>query len=123
MNCTAMCSAKSVGVLWAAGDEEKECIEPVVISHGHGSGFTSEFVWDGCRDYAPALSLCTAIDFIQAHGVEQTRRYCHELLCEAATLLHAAWGTGGIVAGDDEGRGGDFFVGEGEGGGRVMYTV
>ena len=98
-----MCSAKSVGVLWAAGDEEKECIEPVVISHGHGSGFTSEFVWDGCRDYAPALSLCTAIDFIQAHGVEQTRRYCHDLLCEAATLLRAAWGTGGIVAGDDEG--------------------
>ncbi|EGD74857.1 isopenicillin N-epimerase [Salpingoeca rosetta] len=96
-----MCSAKSVGVLWAGRDEDKAAIEPMIISHGHGQGFTSDFVWDGCRDYAPTLSLCTALDFWDVQGVGRMRAYSRGLLADAAAFLRDAWGTGGIVASKD----------------------
>ncbi len=65
----------------------------MIKSHGYGDGFTSEFIWDGCRDYCSVVALPLLLDFWEAAGHEAARRYCRGLLQDAITLLTAAWGT------------------------------
>lgn len=38
--------ARGSAVLWAARSQQAH-LRPLVVSHGHGHGFTSSFIWDG----------------------------------------------------------------------------
>ncbi|XP_038077787.1 probable L-cysteine desulfhydrase, chloroplastic [Patiria miniata] len=73
--------------------EWRGAIRPLVVSHGWGSGFSSEFMWSGLRDYSPFLALHTVLDFWEAVGVDKIRRYNHQLLCDAAELFMKEWKT------------------------------
>ena len=64
-----------------------------IVSHGYGRGFTSEFMWDGARDYTPAVALPVLLAWWRWVGVAEARAYCRGLLSEAVALLVAAWGT------------------------------
>ncbi|KIY95450.1 hypothetical protein MNEG_12513 [Monoraphidium neglectum] len=68
-------------------------VRPLVVSHGSGCGFLSDFIWDGCRDYAPQLSLSTALAWWRAVGPARARAYMHGLLRDAVALLERSWGT------------------------------
>lgn len=41
-----LCGARGSAVLWVA-EAAQGGFEPLVKSHGHGSGFTSDFIWSG----------------------------------------------------------------------------
>eukprot|EP01147_Barroeca_monosierra_P008703 gene8703-1092_t len=97
-----MCGAKSAGLLWVACEKEKSLLEPLIISHGYGNGFTSDFIWDGCRDYAPILSLASALDFWEAHGLHRVQSYSYGLLQKATAYLKDQWGTKGILLSESE---------------------
>ncbi|EFJ40706.1 hypothetical protein VOLCADRAFT_119903 [Volvox carteri f. nagariensis] len=68
------------------------CVRPLVVSHGSGSGFTSDFIWDGCRDYTPYLATSSALALWRALDPARVRRYCRGLLREAVALLTSRWG-------------------------------
>ncbi|KAL5010543.1 hypothetical protein ScPMuIL_012848 [Solemya velum] len=73
--------------------ELQETTRPLVISHGYGSGFNSEFVWTGLQDYSPYLALNTVLDFWEAVGPDIIRQYMYDLCREAVQLLTVAFGT------------------------------
>ena len=87
-----LCSSRGLGMLYSAAGSPLP--RPAIISHGHGSGFTSEFVWDGCRDYSAAVALPTLLEWWQWVGLQQSRAYCRGLLRAAVQLLTSRWGTG-----------------------------
>ncbi|XP_022108998.1 probable L-cysteine desulfhydrase, chloroplastic isoform X2 [Acanthaster planci] len=87
------CNPKGCGFLHV-GREWRDAVRPLVVSHGWGSGFSSEFMWSGLRDYSPFLALHTVLDFWEAVGVDKIRQYNHQLLCSAAQLLMEEWNTG-----------------------------
>lgn len=70
---------------------------PLVVSHGYGSGFSSEFIWDGCRDYSAALAIPVVARVRGLLGEGRATRYCRSLLRWAMAHLAAAWGTSGPV--------------------------
>ncbi|EFN57782.1 hypothetical protein CHLNCDRAFT_21267, partial [Chlorella variabilis] len=83
-------------------------VRPLIISHGKQSpslarpsaqavGFVSEFIWDGCRDYAPLLAVSTALRAWRQLGPEAVRSYQRQLLHQAVALLTQAWDTGTLV--------------------------
>lgn len=88
-----LCSGKGVAVLYAA-DAVKSDTRPLIISHGHGSGFASEFIWDGNRDYSGILALPALLTWWQRVDASSAREYCRGLLKEAVALLCDRWGTG-----------------------------
>lgn len=106
-----LASGKGVAVLYAATEEVRSLTKPLVVSHGAGSGFASGFIWDGCRDYANALSLPAlfqwwrTVDSRPAAGegggeggeegdnLSASRRYCRSLLRQAVAHLTSLWGT------------------------------
>jgi isopenicillin-N epimerase len=63
------------------------------ISHGYGSGFSNEFIWDGCRDYGAAVALPTLLQWWRWIGMERAREYCRSLLTKGVDLLCKRWGT------------------------------
>lgn len=70
-------------------------VRSVITSHGSGEGLSSEFVFDGNRDYAAALSIPDAIDWFEADdGIAE--RNC-VMAARAAELLTSAWGTDTLV--------------------------
>ncbi|XP_035826600.1 L-cysteine desulfhydrase [Aplysia californica] len=71
----------------------QEMIRPAVISHGLGSGFSSEFIWSGLHDYSPMLSLHTVLDFWLAVGPQNIRTYMHKMAQEGASVLTKSWET------------------------------
>jgi hypothetical protein len=58
------------------------------------AGFFSDFVWDGCRDHAPALVLPRLLQFWEAAGAAECRKYMRTLVGDAVELLADAWGSG-----------------------------
>ncbi len=54
----------------------------------------SEFIWDGCRDYAPLLAISAALRAVQQLGPGAVQSYQRQLLAAAVDCLVAAWGTG-----------------------------
>lgn len=66
-----------------------------VISHGHGQGFASEFIWDGARDYSAALSLPTCIAFWERVGWGTALAYTRSLLGYALDRMARRWGFDG----------------------------
>lgn len=70
------------------------CIRAPVISHGYGSGFTNEWMWDGARDYSAAVSFPDLLAWWRwVGGLQAARDYSRKLLTDAVALLTAAWGT------------------------------
>lgn len=86
-------SPRGLAAMWVH-PEAQATTRPLVVSHGYGSGFASEFVWDGCRDYSAALSVPAVAAFRAAMGERRVARYCRDLLAIAVDLLVGAWGTG-----------------------------
>lgn len=88
-----LCNPKGCAFLYVK-QGLREQTRPLVISHGFGSGFNSEFIWSGLRDYSPFLALHAVLDFWDAVGVDRIRKQMHGLLSEAADLLVKVWKTG-----------------------------
>ncbi|RUS72039.1 hypothetical protein EGW08_020203 [Elysia chlorotica] len=87
-----LCSPKGAAILYVRPDVQAE-VRPAVISHGLGSGFSSEFVWAGLHDYSPLLALHTVLDFWEALTPSAIRKYIQQLLKDATDLLIKCWGT------------------------------
>ncbi|BFZ25298.1 hypothetical protein BsWGS_28337 [Bradybaena similaris] len=87
-----LCSPKGVAFLYVRRDLQQE-VKPAVVSHGLGSGFSSEFIWAGLHDYSPMLSLHTVLDFWLTLGPDHIRNYMRETAREGARLLADSWQT------------------------------
>ncbi|XP_062612086.1 uncharacterized protein LOC134273885, partial [Saccostrea cucullata] len=74
-------------------EERQQQTRPLVISHGFGSGFNSEFIWTGLHDYSPYLAIHVMINFWEAAGKEKILNYMHHLRKEASDVLMKKWGT------------------------------
>ena len=68
-------------------------MHPVVISWGYGSGYTQEFDWVGTRDPTPWLTAPDGIRFLRGLGLDELRRYNHDLAWRAARHLTSTWKT------------------------------
>lgn len=68
-------------------------IRPPIISHGFGSGFVSQFIWDGARDYSSCLVLMNAVRLWRWLGLDRVLRRNHDLCIESANLLASRWET------------------------------
>lgn len=75
-----------------------DSLHPSVVSHGQGAGFLSEFIWDGARDYAPALAVPAALQFWRwvderrrAEGESTRAEYVRELRWAAVGTLASEW--------------------------------
>jgi selenocysteine lyase/cysteine desulfurase len=84
---------RGIGVLYCPHEELRETVLewPAVMSHGVGQGFQSRFLWDGCRDYAAALSVPAVLDFWQAQNVGLVQAQMHRKLQDAVALLGLLW--------------------------------
>jgi isopenicillin-N epimerase len=83
---------KGSAFLWVAPNRQADT-QPLVISHGYGQGFTTEFAWVGTRDPSAWLSVPAAIDFHERLGGARLRERNAALAREQATLLARAWQT------------------------------
>lgn len=81
-----LCSPKGVAFLYVR-HELKTKIRPLVISHGFGSGFNSEFMWSGLRDYSSMLALTCVLDVWEYLGAIPIREYIYNTVQTAAELL------------------------------------
>ena len=43
-----LCAPRGSAMLWVH-PRHRDSVRPLVVSHGWGSGFSSEFIWDGER--------------------------------------------------------------------------
>lgn len=87
-----LCSTKGVAIL-AVSERVRETTHCPIISHGSGSGFSSEFIWDGARDYSGVLALQALLAWWDWVGPAAARGYCESLLQKAVKLLTETWGT------------------------------
>eukprot|EP00200_Dunaliella_tertiolecta_P004798 CAMPEP_0202339480 /NCGR_PEP_ID=MMETSP1126-20121109/1324_1 /ASSEMBLY_ACC=CAM_ASM_000457 /TAXON_ID=3047 /ORGANISM="Dunaliella tertiolecta, Strain CCMP1320" /LENGTH=445 /DNA_ID=CAMNT_0048930037 /DNA_START=110 /DNA_END=1447 /DNA_ORIENTATION=- len=92
-NCHKWLAGPRGSAVFWAHPRVKHTVRPLVVSHGSGHGFTSDFIWDGCRDYAPYLGVSAALRMWRQLGPHRCRTYMHDLVCQAATLLASAWRT------------------------------
>jgi len=96
-----MLSPKGAGFIYAR-PESQPLIEPLVVSWGYQSRFSppreSRFIdtlqWTGTKDYAAALSVPAAIDFMDLYHWEEVRRAGHRLLGDAIGSLGELTGMG-----------------------------
>ena len=88
---------RGIGFLYCPHAFLRESIldQPAVISHGIGQGFQSRFLWDGCRDYAAALSVPAVLDHWEDQKVDgnnlQFRSKIRNKLKEVTDLLGQSW--------------------------------
>ncbi|XP_072356123.1 uncharacterized protein [Scyliorhinus torazame] len=90
------CSPKGCAFLYVK-QELQNCLQPLVISHGFGFGFSSEYIWTGLKDYSAFLALHTVLDFWESVGLERIRGYINNLVSQAVDLLVNRWKTGLLV--------------------------
>jgi isopenicillin-N epimerase len=64
-----------------------------VISWGLDEGFAAEFDFVGTRDPSPYLAAPAALALFREWGLEEIRRYNHELAWAGAHRLAERWGT------------------------------
>ena len=74
-------------------------IKPAVRSHGCNSGFNSEFIWSGLKDYSSYLGLYGNLDIWMNHlgGFSNVIDYCTNLTREAGEYLKTVWSTNFLV--------------------------
>lgn len=84
---------RGIGMMYCPRAELRDTIlvEPAVMSHGIGQGYQSRFLWDGCRDYAAALSVPAVLDYWQNRGVEKVQMDISSKLKAAVELLATEW--------------------------------
>ena len=83
---------RSSGILWAA-HERQAGLHPAVISWGLDEGFTREFDLVGTRDPSAHLAAPVALALFREWGLEEIRRYNHDLAWAAAHRLAERWET------------------------------
>jgi isopenicillin-N epimerase len=83
---------RSSGVLWAA-PERQAGLHPAVISWGLDEGFTTEFDMVGTRDPSPHLAAPAALALFNEWGLDDIRRYNHDLAWAGANRLAERWDT------------------------------
>jgi len=76
--------------LWSRPEHQAR-VHPLSISHGYGRGFTAEFDWPGTRDFSPWLAVTAGLSFTEKLGAGAIRRYCHDLVVNAAERISGAW--------------------------------
>ncbi|MBG97839.1 aminotransferase [bacterium] len=83
---------KGCALLWTS-PEMQEKTHPTVISWGyHGKeGYSTEFLWQGTRDFSPWLSVNSAIDFYESFGSGDVKEYMHNLAWDSAQMLAKEW--------------------------------
>jgi selenocysteine lyase/cysteine desulfurase len=85
---------RGIGFLYCPRADLRDSILrlPSVISHGVGQGFQSRFLWDGCRDYAAALSVPAVLDYWETvHDPLQVRHEIQDKMWQAVKLLSKQW--------------------------------
>jgi isopenicillin-N epimerase len=83
-------AAKGCAFIYASQAGARQ-LHPTTVSNLYGSGFPSEFDWQGTRDYSAWLSLTAALDFLTAIGVERYRDYLRQQTALAARLMGECW--------------------------------
>jgi selenocysteine lyase/cysteine desulfurase len=91
-----LCSPRGAAVLWAH-PAYRATLRPLVVSHGAGAGFTSDFMWDGCRDYSPALAVTHTLRWWRAIGERRAGAYVTATLAAGVAALLARWQTHTLV--------------------------
>jgi isopenicillin-N epimerase len=88
-----LCCPRGVGYLYCPHEDLRESIlkRPAVLSHGIGQGFQTRFLWDGCRDYAAALSLPAVLDYWEEKDPDIVRSTTQQKLEEAVRILSSRW--------------------------------
>ncbi|XP_071955002.1 uncharacterized protein [Antedon mediterranea] len=86
------CAPKGTAYLYVS-KRLQSSVRPLIISHGFGSGFNSEFMWSGLKDYSSFLVLPKIIDFWETVGVQRMRQYMYDLTDQAANMLVEKLGT------------------------------
>ncbi len=83
---------RSSAVLWAVPARQAS-LHPAVISWGLDEGFAREFDLVGTRDPSAHLAAPAALALFREWGLEEIRRYNHDLAWTAAHRLAERWGT------------------------------
>ncbi len=87
------CSTKGLGFICVKDTRipGKNELVPCIISHGYGDGFTSNFIWDGCRDYTGALSVPFLLEFWNRYDMDSIRSYQASTLQDSLNMLTNMW--------------------------------
>ena len=86
-----LCNPKGAAFMYVTPLLQKHIL-PLIISHGSGVGFLSDFIWTGAQDYAPMLTLPFVISIWKNYGIA-FRQYISELLSWAMDFLLKEWKT------------------------------
>ena len=63
------CTPKGTALLWRRAEGGSAVpIFPASVSHGHGRGFSCEFIWQASKNYGPYLSVREAMQGTKHHG-------------------------------------------------------
>jgi isopenicillin-N epimerase len=79
------------GVAGEQNDASSHVIHPLIISHGFGEGFTSNFIWSGYCDYSSVLTFPAVLEFWKRIGLERVWEYNTGLLLQVVELLRHRW--------------------------------
>lgn len=85
---------RGVGLLFCPCSQLRDTVlqQPAIISHGvEEPDLLSRFVWDGCRDYAAALSLPAVLDHWEAKGPTVVRATMRNTLLQGIQHLADTW--------------------------------
>jgi isopenicillin-N epimerase len=85
-------SSKGSSFLWVCRALQP-LVQPLILSHGAGHGFTSDFLWDGCHDYSAHLAIPSMVRLWEDFGTDRLRHYNNGLAGLAARMLVERWGT------------------------------
>jgi isopenicillin-N epimerase len=66
-------------------------IDPLVFSHGVGTGLSGSFDFQGTRDPSPWLSVEAALEFVESLGADRIRAHNVLLREQAGTMLCDRW--------------------------------
>jgi isopenicillin-N epimerase len=104
-----MLSPKGAAFLYARR-ENQSLVEPLVVSWGYsadektttGNRFIDLLQWTGTHDPSAALTVPTAIEFMQEHHWEQLRQECQALLRQALKRIQDLTGLPPAYAAGDQ---------------------
>jgi isopenicillin-N epimerase len=98
-----LCGPKGTGLLYR-NERIRDTfdLKSAVLSHGFTSGFSSDFIWSGLKDYSAFLGLYSnlAIWTQVLGGFDRAIDFCTNLAREAAEYLRDTWSTSLLVSAD-----------------------